>query len=466
MKNALRIRTCGNRLTATLVCLVCILVTPALAAPPAAPKERPTVDGPTPAPQPTQTGRPGSRRPPSQAPDSVDCADPDSLRVCIECGASGGAIACCFDPKSCEVVNQPPKGPTARGVKRPTVDGRAADGGHRAPTGQGSARPSLTGQPFTPHAAPPDTGAAWAGRFDIGSPDSGVITSDEFASDIYVALVGTELQVSHTQDGVVRYGPLTEVPSIPLHKIEDLVDKCDADTARGRDPADCAQLLEDLSGRVRPVVPVFRSWLQFGSTLRQLEPGLGSFQVLQIPVFKHGSFQFFVNYLRTKVDRQHFQASIADGGMNLVLSFEFGQPAILCAGTGGSLTGLAIDALCPDVRIQEATLALKLLPTAANGRPSYYDAIVDFSARVDLTGIRGDVASAFVDAQAELEQLIETQVHDVLMRRDTQAAIGAALTSLAEKRVGRLSGPIVEFRVLGTRLQLRSRPSRETAAPR
>lgn len=421
--------------------------------------ERPTVDGRAPAP-PAQTQT--NPRPPGSSSDRVDCAKPENL-ICVECG--GRDIACCWDLDDCEIVNKPPEIPA---VTTPTLPVRRPTDGLTSQGTGGSGNPGAGPGPRTPHsvAAPEEESGARRdsfGRVELGAePDVGWITSAEFASDIYLALVATELQISHTQEGVVKYGPPTEMPRVPLHKLEDLVGKCEDDVGRGRDPAECERLLEDLAGRMRPIVPLFRSWVRFGSTLRQLQPGLGSFMALQIPVMKSGDLRFFVNHLYAKVDLDHFKASIGDGGLNLSLAFDAGDPAILCGGTGGSLVGLAFDALCPDVRIRDATVAMKLAPAAVAGAPSYTDARVDFEADVDLAGIRGEVASAFVDADAELERMVETQLREILLDRSVKEAISKALKGLVAKRIGRLSGPIADVRVIGSRLQIRSRSPRDT----
>lgn len=364
------------------------------------------------------------------------------------------------------------------------VDGRmqSADSNPGVPPardpGQG-AQPALEGSPRSPAVSgtrrkgstasqtvmTPDTTTGTDGRFDRqAAPTVGYLTSEAFRSDMHAALVGTELQVSHTREGVVQYGPPIEVPSVPGYKAQDLLDKCDAGAARGRDPQECLDLAADIASRVRPLVPVFRSWVRFGSSLRKLRPDLDPIMPLRIPVLKSGKLSFFVNHLHTRVDVQHFQASIGDGTLNLAVTFDFADPAILCAGHGGSVRGLLLDAVCPDVDVRGARLDIRLVPTVDRGRLSYSDALVDFEANVELAGVRGDVASAFVNAEPILENGVESQLRRMLSDPAVRGALELALLGIVERRVGPLAGPLVEARAEGNRLLVRARSPSETIA--
>jgi hypothetical protein len=149
-----------------------------------------------------------------------------------------------------------------------------------------------------------------------------------------------------------------------------------------------------------------------------------------------------------------WSGSIANGGVNLGLSFESDHSTIKCEAhyTVKSLFLITLsegwsDDLCPDYDLRQMDLSLTLYPTVANGKVAVAGNQVSANF-VPGNDVRTELVDLFTNAAGDLQTGVSTKLHTQLNDPAVKTGLGLVLNALLKHQFSDL-GPIVSMQIVG-----------------
>jgi hypothetical protein len=167
-----------------------------------------------------------------------------------------------------------------------------------------------------------------------------------------------------------------------------------------------------------------------------------------------------------------WSASVANGGVNLGVSFASEHPTIKCEAhyTVKSFFLIPLaegwsDDLCPDFDLSQMNLAVTLYPTVVNGQIALASNQVS-SHFVSATDVKTELVDVFTGATDDLETGASTKLHSALDDATVKAGLGVLLNGEVKHRFSDL-GPIISTHMDGTDWVIRyqSTAAQTTCAP-